>query len=731
MKWLTNKPDTSFTCRGVVTTGNKILFSNHVFEELSLQKSRAVRFGYSGVGSDKHVIDVIVQRIALHDVYQQKGIATRVLVSLSRLNAKVPPKPNRFYSHPTSAPHFYCGVHLQQCITPESKALANALVRDHFWYYQHAALVDGDVNVFSPVGPKKLYTNELNCTPELNKRMRLYDAVTVKVDRLKWEAHKLHTYTCHNDTPTGKKDPKLTLNPWYALTDYIRRKRQHTGNFGIHIGNFELIEMKIVDLQPHCKRGLLVAPTELLNHPSFQFTLDTFEVEFHDVESKKKAEVVLSAARREWKLHHQAESNKCNYEASFLPTVIARVTRAIDRELTDREIRLVEGVRQALQSEWNDRKPLAKKRKMSDEEVIQQIEKEGKEGLESKRLDEKYHLKSIEPGENNRHELAVYMLMWARIAGIKFWTEDTDNHNHDTVLMTKYIDLTICFGMNADDKANVEEKANQHMGMGTQMYRVMSHMSKTLLDRLEQFHIEYMNISEEATNGFMEQYRIYFDQTMKYEMIIWTRLQELKPNFITEEDEDHYNEVLEMFNVGEAEWRVRASKDVRVVAVQKEIDRVAECSSSSSTKHVKAKRVKKDNDLYKKLDEQKTILENRAVHIVQDMKKKIAERFGKKVGQINLDGPEYEKDYPEYNVDTFTFASEMCGGHPAYEVLTFDEPADNFFITSIKAEVADICVQIHELDKKMNQITDKPKWFLTPKQMREFQPTINSLKKKA
>ena len=73
----------------------------------------------------------------------------------------------------------------------------------------------------------------------------------------------------------------------------------------------------------------------------------------------------------------------------------------------------------------------------------------------------------------------------------------------------------------------------------------------------------------------------------------------------------------------------------------------------------------------------------------------------------------------------------MCGGHPAYEVLTFDEPADNFFITSIKAEVADICVQIHELDKKMNQITDKPKWFLTPKQMREFQPTKNSLKKKA
>ena len=277
--------------------------------------------------------------------------------------------------------------------------------------------------------------------------------------------------------------------------------------------------------------------------------------------------------RREWTWHHQEKSNKCNYEARFLPDVIGRVTRAMSRKLTDREIQLVEEVRQVLEAEWKDKKkPAAKKRKMSDEETP--VEKEEQElkrlELELKQLD-LYHLKSIIPGKYNRHVLAACMLTWTRIASLSKCTQDKDTHTDDPVLFAKYIDLTICFEFNAEDRERVEEMADSQMERGRQMYRVMKMMSnKNLLDRLKQFHIEYMKISEEATNHFMEQYRIYFDQTMKYEMIVWTRLQELRPNFLSREDESHFKEVLEMLNSVEPEWRERADKDMRVVGVMED-----------------------------------------------------------------------------------------------------------------------------------------------------------------
>ena len=545
-KWCANKDAREFTCTVHVLSDSKLCLSNDVFEELSLQRSRAFRKGYSGVQSDANVMDIIVQRITVHEKYQRKGIATRVLNALIDCSKSIGTNPVAMHR----------GVHLQQCITPESKALAHALVRDHFWYYQ---MIEGDVNVFSPIGDPKFFTIEtyiemidgrglMYRKPERNKRMRMLDTVKVPVNRLKW-----NTKTMPGDTED-------------TLDDYIRRKRHYiSGNAkrrGFH-GPWELIEMKIVDLQPGYPRGILVAPTGMLNNPLCQFTVDTFEVVLHDIQSNRKEEF-NKTVRREWKWHHQEKSNKCNYEARFLPDVIGRVTRAMSRKLTDREIQLVEEVRQVLEAEWKDKdkkNPPAKKRKMSDEETP--IEKEQKE---LKRLDEKYHLKSIDPGKYNRHALAACMLTWARIAGLSKWTKDEATHTEDPVLYAKYIDLTICFEMNAKDRATVEEMADYEMNC--QLYRVLKVMSnKNLLDRLKQFHIEYMKISEEALNKFMEQYRIYFDQTMKYEMVVWTRLQELRPNFKTNEDEAHYKEVLEMLNSVEPEWRERASKDMRVVGV--------------------------------------------------------------------------------------------------------------------------------------------------------------------
>ncbi len=535
-KWCANKDAREFTCNVHVLSDSKLCLSNNVFKELSVQRSRTFRKGYSGVESDQNVMDIIVQRITVHKKYQRKGIATRVLNAIIGFSQSMGTNPVVMHR----------GVHLQQCITPESKALAHALVRDHFWYYQ---MIEGDVNVFSPIGDTKFYTVETFLQlidsrgleyrkPDRNKRMRMLDTVKVPVNRLKWNT---------NTMPGDIED---------TLDDYIRRKRHYiSGNAqrdGFR-GPWELIEMKIVDLQPDYNRGLSVAPTGMLNNPLCRFTVDTFEVVLHDLVENKKEEF-NKIVRREWTWHHQEKSNKCNYEARFLPDVIGRVTRAMSRKLTDREIQMVEAIRQVKEDEWN-RKPAAKKRKMSDEEPTKQEEQE------LKRLDEKYHLKSIEPGKYNRHALAACMLTWARISGIG--DSDTD---HDPVLFAKYIDLIYCFEMNEEDRATVEKMSDGYMR--TQLYRVMKSMSnKNLLDRLKQFHIEYMNISEEATNRFMEQYRIYFDQTMKYEMIVWTRLQELKPNFLTEEDEAHYKDVLEMLNSVEAEWRDRASKDPRVVGL--------------------------------------------------------------------------------------------------------------------------------------------------------------------
>ena len=516
-----------------------------------MRRSVAFRKIYSGVESDRNVMDLIVQRIAVHEKYQRIGIATRVLNALIDCSKTMGTNPVVMHR----------GVHLQQCVTPESKALAHALVRDHFWYYQ---IIEGDVNVFSPIGDNKYYTVETYIEmidgrglqyrkPDREKKIRMLDTVKVPV-KLKWNTKTM---------PGNIED---------ELDDYIRRKRHYiSGNAqrqGVR-GPWELIEMRIVDLQPDYKRQILVAPTGMLNNPLCRFTVDTFEVVLHDLVENKKEEF-NTIVRREWTWHHQEKSNKCNYEARFLPDVIGRVTRAMSRKLTDREVQLVEQIRQVKEAEWNDKKkPAAKKRKMSDEETPE--EKRQKElkrlDIELKRLD-LYHLKSIDPGKYNRHALAACMLTWARIAGLSKWTQDEDTHTDDPVLFAKYIDLTICFELPPEDRERVEEMADSQMERGKQMYRVMKMMSnKNLLDRLKQFHIEYMKISEEATNHFMEQYRIYFDQTMKYEMIVWTRLQELRPNFLSREDEAHFKEVFEMLNSVEPEWRECADKDMRVVGV--------------------------------------------------------------------------------------------------------------------------------------------------------------------
>ena len=569
-KWCANINTREFTCE-YVKSGNKINFTNGVFKELSLQKSRAFRKGYSGVQSDLCVMDIIVQRITVHEKYQRKGIATRVLNAILGFSQSIGTNP--VVTHR--------GVHLQQCITPESKALAHALVRDHFWYYQ---IIEGDVNVFSPIGDNKYYTVETYIEmidgrglqyrkPDRNKRMRMLDTVKVPVNRLKWNT---------NTMPGDIED---------TLDDYIRRKRHYiSGNAqrGGFRGPWELIEMRIVDLQPDYPRGILVAPTGMLNNPLCRFTVDTFEVVLHDIQSARSEEFG-KIVRREWTWHAQGRRNRQHatnlgnfFEARFLPDVIGRVTRAMSRKLTDREIQLVEEVRQVLEAEWKDKdkkNPPSKKRKMSDEETP--VEKEQKE---LKRLDEKYNLKSILDGKYNRHALAAYMLMWARIAGLSKWTKDGDTHTDDPVLFAKYIDLTICFGMNVEDRARVEEMADAQMELGQQLYRVMQSVSNNnLLDRLKQFHIEYMKISEEATNNFMEQYRIYFDQTMRYEMMVWTRLQELRPNFLSREDEKHYKETFEMLNSVEPEWRERTDKDTRVVGVM-DASECENCGTSLNTK---------------------------------------------------------------------------------------------------------------------------------------------------
>ena len=336
--------------------------------------------------------------------------------------------------------------------------------------------------------------------PACNKRMKMFDTVKVPVVRLKW----------NTDTMPGDTED--------LLDDYIRRKRHYiTGKAKQRRGPVEVIEMKIVDLQPEYPRGLQVAPTELLNRPRCQFTVDTFEVMLHDVESNKK-EAFQNIAKREWKWHHQEKSNGCNYQARFLPAVVGRVARAYRRKLTDTEVKRVEDVRQELEEEFENGKPTPKKRKMSDDP----IEKEQKELNE---LDEKYHLKSIDPGKYNRHALAVLMLMWARIAGISKWTKDEATHTEDPVLYSKYIDLTLCFGMDEEEICTVQRMADDRMD--GQPYRLLEIMGRSILDRLKQFHIEYMNITEEATHKIMEQYRLFFDRTKKYEMKIWTRLQEL------------------------------------------------------------------------------------------------------------------------------------------------------------------------------------------------------------
>ena len=102
-----------------------------------------------------------------------------------------------------------------------------------------------------------------------------------------------------------------------------------------------------------------------------------------------------------------------------------------------------------------------------------------------------------------------------------------------------------------------------------QPYKLLEVMGRSIL---EQFHIEYMNITEEATHKIMEQYRLFFDRTKKYEMKIWTRLQELAPNFEAEVDKQHYEEVLKMLNDMEPEWRDTADKDRRVIHLRTELN---------------------------------------------------------------------------------------------------------------------------------------------------------------
>ncbi len=101
------------------------------------------------------------------------------------------------------------------------------------------------------------------------------------------------------------------------------------------------------------------------------------------------------------------------------------------------------------------------------------------------------------------------MLMWARIAGHRHTTTTGHDVDADPVLYAKYFDLTVCFGMDVEEESKVIRMADDKLQGNWQEYKVMKAVGRSILDRLKQFHIEYMNITEEATHKFMEQYRLF------------------------------------------------------------------------------------------------------------------------------------------------------------------------------------------------------------------------------